>query len=813
MSENENEKYQHHMEIGSLELGQGSIYVAKKNFERALEEAQKLKDKLCKGLALLMLAKVHHTDCKYKEAENRYKQAIEVFADESAKDNIFESKIGLAYLYLDWEKYEEANKIGDASRILDEIKSQDWNPNQMGKFALIKSEVLIHQGQYTEAGNLLTDALEIVNRELPLHLYIKKAKAYACFRNGSAEEAKKEYEEALKLATELNLPHEEMLIYQDLIFMNYELGAFVSGYRERRERSRKKQDNNYTKIERYHSVALDYLRKEDYQQAYIYLVRENRAYRMAGNLFGHGLADNLASLFSESQEYEKALRCYINLGDTDKIQQISTSIVERIEYDSIHDIFCDMLRGLEKAPVMKKTGVAAALGDLLDISPDELLIDIMQNLLDLTDGEYSFLRNRDVKRTSLKSLEKYIKGQRVPEQVIEKVVDRLIGISNHEKPFVREHVAKCFNAFQSMIPEYSQEMIARHMATWLKEEKSDSVRRILELSITNLANNLSGQWREQLIDALKHHVFKQKDIMDKLGYIMWLGEKVPEDKLKFVLDRIMGNLDTQVNYKEGGNKSLYAGLETLVNMKGQIPDQIKPDLVEKMVLALKNKHNLLDNRRLIIQTISEISSEFNAPLQSKLWDTLLTMFNDRISMIDSGNQIDKEQLQSGLMTSTSLEDIVGDLIYAIAKIYSVSNITDRMILLNSLLIQASGSKESKVRQSAAHCFQYLETINLESQLTIFSLLFDVDDVAAQAIQSVAKLSDKMWDETMLRKVIEKLAIYTDTGKLDTKVATAYALNQLTKRSDLSGDIKKKMQKAKKTLSSDKFYRVRYEVFK
>ena len=807
----EDAECQHYMEIGLLELEQGSIFVARKNFEHVLEKAKTSRDNLCKGLALLKLAEVHHTNCDYEDAENRYRQAAKVFAEESAADKIFESKIGLAYLYLDWEKYEEASKIGDASRVLDEIKSQDWNPNQMGKLALVESEVLMHHGQYIAAGKLLAHALGIVGRELPLHLHIKKAKAYASFRNGRIGEAKEEYEEALKLASELNLPHEEMLIYQDLMFMEYELGAFTS-YRERRERSREKQDNNYTKIERYHSAALNYLRKKDYRQAHIYLVRENRAYRRAGNLFGHGLADNLASLFSESQEYEKALQCYIKLGDTDKIQQISTLVLEWIEPKSIHGIFRGLLKGLEEAPVIEKTGVAAALGSLFEISPNELLIDIVRNLLDLTDGEYSFSRNRDVKRTALKSLEKYIRGKRVPEQVINEVLDKLVDISDHEEPFVREHVAKCFNAFLDKVPELLQEKVARHLATQFDIEESDTVRQAMKLAMANLALHFSDPWKQLLVATLKRDGLDEADVSNEvLGYLAWLGESIPEERIEFALNGMMNNLDAQANYTDRAVRSLWVGLDPLGNMKKQIPDRFKTKLVEKMILALQSERNLAYNKRLIIQAISVVSTEFSELLRSKLWHTLLAMAEGGLSEIDSGNYESENRSIFGVMTFTSLEDIIGDLIYALAKINSISNTHKMTETLNSLLLRSSGRKEMKIRQSAAHCFQYLEILSLESQLTIFSLLFDVDDVAGQAIQSVARLSDKVWDKTVLLKIVEKLALHANTGKLGTKVATAYALNQLAEQDDLSEDVEEKIQRARKTLSSDKFYRVRREV--
>ncbi len=806
----ENAEWQHYMDIGLLELKQGSIFAARINFERALKEAQTLKDSTCIGLALLKLAEAHHTSLEYSDAENRYRQAIEIFEAEPAADSLFESKTGLAYLYLDWEKYGEASKLGNASEVLDKIESLEWDPDQVGKLALVKSEVLMHQGQYTGAGKLLAHVLESVDRKSPLHLYIKKAKAYSSFRNGSPEEAKEEYKEALKLASELNSPHEEMLIYQDLMFMDHELGAFATPNRERRERSREKQDNNYTRIERYHSVALNCLRKKDYQRAYIYFSRENRAYRRAGNLFGQGFADNLASLFSESQEYEKALRCYIKLGDTGKIQQLSTAVMEWIDSGNIHGLFYDLLKELEKAPVMERTGIAAALGSLFEISPDELLTDIVENLLDLTNEEYSFSRNRDVKRTALESLENYIRGQRVPEQVIDKVIDQLISISDHEESFVRENVAKCFNAFPSMIPDPLQEKVSKHMSTWADREDADYVKRTLELSIANLAFSFENPWKEQLVATLKAAMPEEQNATtnELLGYLAWLGEYIPEAEVSSALDSMMNKLDAQANYTEKGTKSLWVGLQPLVNMKKYIPYEFKGKLIEKMILSLKNEHNLMVSKQLIIQTSGEISSEFDSSLQSKFWDAIFVIADEGLNKVDSGNHSNESSLLSGF---AGLADVISESIYALAKIYSVSNENERATSLNSVLLRAASSKEPKIRQSAALSFQYLETLTLESQLTIFSLLFDVDDVAGRAVQSVAKLSDKKWNKTVIAKVIEKIILHADEGKLGTRGAAAYALNQLSKRNGLPGEIKEKIQRAREKLSRDKFYRVKREV--
>jgi len=127
--------------------------------------------------------------------------------------------------------------------------------------------------------------------------------------------------------------------------------------------------------------------------------------------------------------------------------------------------------------------------------------------------------------------------------------------------------------------------------------------------------------------------------------------------------------------------------------------------------------------------------------------------------------------------------------------------------LNPIILKASSSKKTEIRQIAARCFRDLPTLDLESQLTLFSLLYDTDDVSAQAIQSVAELSDKTWDKTIIRKVLERLFFHANSEKLNNKLATAYALNRLLKNEDIP---KEKMLKTKEKLSSDKFYRVRKE---
>ena len=224
-----------------------------------------------------------------------------------------------------------------------------------------------------------------------------------------------------------------------------------------------------------------------------------------------------------------------------------------------------------------------------------------------------------------------------------------------------------------------------------------------------------------------------------------------------------------------------------------------------MILAFENKDNLMDHKRQIIITAIEILSEFDEPLQCKFWDSFIGMAEDGLSRIDTGKNGSEYDT-----IFTRFEDIVGDLIYALAKIYDISKTDERKGILITLLLKAANSKAAEIRKSAAHGFRFLEELDLESQLTIFSLLFDIDDIAAQAVQSVARLSDKTWDETVFKKIVEKLAFHADSESLDVKMADAYALNKLLKRPDLSDVMREQIQQSIEKLSDDKFYRVRRE---
>ena len=509
-------QYEAYMETGLIELEQGSLFVAEQNFKLALEESRKPDSKVSSGPPILKLAEVNQANSKYVNAERLFRQATEIFEDESNTEETINAKMGLAHLYLDWEKYEGTVRTENAIKLLDTIDIAALTPIQKGEFKFTEGEILIHQGRYPKAANILCEALDVVDKKSPLHLHIKKARAYAFFKNDDFEGARQEYEEALQLAESLNLPHEEMLIYQDLMFMEYGSGNITSSYRERRQRTREKTDNEYIRIERYHSIALSYLAKKDYRRAYTYLVREHRHYRKSGSLFDYGFLDNVASLYFESQDYGNALDCYIRLGETDKIEQVCGLIVQNIVEKQIVKLFRDLLEKLGNKPsVMEKTGVASTLGNLYEILPDELQDNIVEKLLELAGDEYSFIRNRDVKRTALKSLERYISQGIIPEKLISMVVDDLIEFSEHEVPFVREHVAKCFNALLDMVPENVQENVYEHLSKWYKREEHYRVKEVLEICITNLAYYFKSPWKKRLTGVLKEELL-EKALTDKL---------------------------------------------------------------------------------------------------------------------------------------------------------------------------------------------------------------------------------------------------------------------------------------------------------
>jgi hypothetical protein len=324
--------------------------------------------------------------------------------------------------------------------------------------------------------------------------------------------------------------------------------------------------------------------------------------------------------------------------------------------------------------------------------------------------------------------------------------------------------------------------------------------------MANLANHFEDQWKSKFIGQLKKEMDNQKDSesMEVVSYLAWLNQDIPNERLYDILYSVIKNLGVQANYSNSSRiRSYYVGTELLINMKNKFPDEYKQNLVSKMLSALNNEYNLLSNRQLIIQTIGEILTEFNVPLLSQIESDIYNIANKGLEDIESGVN-DKKQSS---IFDTEAEGIVVGCIFVLARISNIMNIEDGYKKLNPIILKASSSKKTEIRQIAARCFRDLPTLDLESQLTLFSLLYDTDDVSAQAIQSVAELSDKTWDKTIIRKVLERLFFHANSEKLNNKLATAYALNRLLKNEDIP---KEKMLKTKEKLSSDKFYRVRKE---
>jgi tetratricopeptide (TPR) repeat protein len=805
-------KYKNYMKYGLLELEQGSPFVAKQQFGLALEEAQKLKNKSRVGLAIFKLAEANQANGEYEFAKNLFEKAISIFKEKSKLIMAFYSEIGLAYLYMDNDEIEKA------FHILENIDLSQTNVNRKGIYALAMAEILVYQKQFVDAENILKQALDVVSigEEPRLHLYIKKAIAYAHFRNNQSREAveefKKECEECLRLAEEQKLTDEKMLIYLDVMFMEYEMGIISSSSRDGRLKCRKKLDNQYIRMERYHSVALEYITKKEYERAGTYFLREHRLYKKTGSLFEYGLMNNLGMLYLESKNDESAFKCYIRSGDVDKIRQISESLIENIRPDKIAGLFKYLLKivGTDSS-IIERTGVATALGEISEILPDELPDGIIEALLELVDDEYSFIRNRDIKRNALESLRKYIRQQVISESMVDKVIDKLVESSRHKVSSVREITAKCFNDFLNKIPVNLQEKVCNYLIEWFNKEDSSDIKKTLELAMANLANHFEDQWKSKFIDQLKKEMDKQKDseAMELISYLAWLNQDIPSNKLEYALNSIVEELKIQANYSGNSQvRSYYIGTNLLINMKNKLADDLKQKLVNKMLLAFKSKYNLAYNKREIIQTISEILTKNDISLLSQIESDIYEIVDNDLKDIESG--VYDTKMESSIIFDAEAEYIIVDCIFTLTRIYNMINTEDGYKKLNSIILKASISKKAEIRRIATRCFRDLPILDLESQLTLFSLLYDKDDVSAQAIQSVAELSDKISDKTVIKKIIDKLLFHADNGNLDNKLASAYAVNQLLGIENIPDDIRKKMFETKEKLSSDKFYRVRKE---
>ena len=196
-----------------------------------IEDPKLVKEYLDKGFALLkegdkedqgvftrLLGWYYLYRKDYKKAEESFRQAIEIFQMTESEEGCLHISIAACYGYLG-DLYREQDKLELAAEFYEkalETGTDKVMTNGLGQFYSGLGQVLLLQENYEEGEKYLLQAVECLKRH---GYYWGREKAEACLamlflKEGREEEARRYYEESLKISEKIKNPSTEQLLQE-----------------------------------------------------------------------------------------------------------------------------------------------------------------------------------------------------------------------------------------------------------------------------------------------------------------------------------------------------------------------------------------------------------------------------------------------------------------------------------------------------------------------------------------------------------------------------------------------------------------------
>ncbi len=155
---------------------------------------------------------------EYEKAEEKFRQAIEIFQVPEAEDGRFRISIAACYGYLG-DLYREQGKLDEAVQYYEkavQTGNDKVKANGLGQFYSGLGQVRMLQGRYEEGEKYLQEAIGCLERH---GYYWGREKAEACLaqlllKTGRKKEAKKYFAESRKISRKIKNPSTEQLLQE-----------------------------------------------------------------------------------------------------------------------------------------------------------------------------------------------------------------------------------------------------------------------------------------------------------------------------------------------------------------------------------------------------------------------------------------------------------------------------------------------------------------------------------------------------------------------------------------------------------------------
>ena len=521
---------------------------------------------------------------------------------------------------------------------------------------------------------------------------------------------------------------------------------------------------------------------------------------------------SLAKLHFETKELFEALRASIRASDSKTADQYAMVVRDTGDKELLIKTVDELLKTRSVAGEQKVA--TKILGILADVISPSHLTPVLEQLFKLVQGPQSNVEERKIREYAVESLDSLV--PQLDTEQTNAVVEMVLNEMQRKQSWIMYD--KMFKLLESFFIQ-SNCRVDHHLYKSVVEvmldfEGKDFLKNKVVRAMVHLARTAPPDVRERVIA----HVQKYSKQSDRLSWLAFLGEAIPEDQLGSVIDQILNRINPKPHKSAGSTRIAFSGTNPrqINNFNEVLPSSLYNRVINGLLEAIINEHNNFHTRSGAVWSLSDLPTSVLAERVDEIADYLLWGSDGslpRSPNVEWELESQTNPFSNFRMNTGNVEQIRRSSLRALGKLFHHFEAEIQNKVQDQFIV-CSRDESSIVRQGVAIALDVIESnkrLSSRVLLALFVLLHDPDPSSCGwACRAAGHLIinglASPFEDDFLDRVLDAVT----EEEVQIRVDVAIALWRLMEKGNLDESTRNRVSASLEILANDVSFRVRRE---
>lgn len=462
--------------------------------------------------------------------------------------------------------------------------------------------------------------------------------------------------------------------------------------------------------------------------------------------------------------------------------------------------------------ISEQAAVAKALGVLADVIPVSRRDHVRDRLISLLDTPEGNKADRTLLKQTVDALREL-----VPQFTSDETTQLLRSVLNHlQQPHAWQViqvllrlVRHCFYTASVNI-----DLFAPTVDLLLDQASTPVFENDVNAALVAVACCAPTDVRERIVA----HLRLQPDQQSQLAF---LGDRLPDDQLRPVIERVLRNMNLEPVIIEENGVRMERTYMTSVNPRSLnnynrvLPPSLYNTVIDGLLAAIVNQHNDLGMRSQAIWALGDLPTAIIIDRADEILDYLLWGAEGslpRSMMVDWELESQTNPFSNARFNMGNVEQLRRISLFALGRVYEFVTQGNRE-RIDRVLIEASRDSSAEVRQGVAQALDAIEGVPTLAPRVLRRLLVLLHDAAivprGWACRAAGKvMADGRAGDYAEDMLDELLVLAATSPAVDVRAGVAVGLRRMTSSTGLDQQTPDRVDTALATLGNDLSFKVR-----